>query len=107
MSLRTFIVEHLRRRLSDRQIVVWFDADGSFSELIDGFKRDEWVSVLDGRESVYEARRSADQALMALTSAQPGNPDRDVRLLVYLPYARSTSFDVGKRDDPFEAYAIM
>jgi hypothetical protein len=71
------------------------------------FRKDEGVNVLDGRDSVYEARRSADQMLMALTAAEPGNPDRNVRLLVYLPYARAASFDVGKRDDPFEAYAIM
>lgn len=107
MSLRSFIVEQVRRRLANRQIVVWFDSEGSFSELIDGFRKDEGVNVLDGRDSVYEARRKTDQTLMALTSAEPGNPDRDVRLLIYLPYARAASFDVGKRDDPFEAYAIM
>ncbi len=107
MSLQTYIIEQVRRRLTSRQIVVWFDSMGDLSGVLPAFLNDQNCCVLDGRSSVYEARRRADEALMSMTAAEPGNPARDAKLLIYLPYARAASFDVGKRDDPFEAYAIM
>src|SRR5881396_3873563 len=98
----TYVRDTVVRALDERRIVVWYDGERAFGDLVSAVAEDVAARggiVISAVESNLRARREADAAYRHL--AEPGGPSV---LLVYLPSARA-KMNEERRSDPFAAYA--
>jgi len=103
MKFTSFLHKKLVDLLSESRIVVWYDAERSFTAFVRTFESPNCV-VLSAEESVLRARRRADE-LYRLMNESDSAIDRDRCLLIYVPRRRGVGED-DKMRDPFEVYAI-
>ena len=105
MTIRDYVIQQVTERLRDRRMVVWYDAEGDFSDIFEHFPLNP-LTRADTRTSLLAARRLSDDAWQAmldpLAMEQTAPP-----LLIYVSYQRGTETETEKRClDPFEAFAL-
>jgi hypothetical protein len=104
MSLTAYIHKRLLDRLDERRVLVWYDGERAFGELVSNFAAPA-CTVLRGEPSRLHARREADAVLAKLNDAD--HPQgKNGSLLVYLPWPRSGAVD-DRVQDPFEGFALV
>ncbi|MDI3291595.1 PglZ domain-containing protein [Polyangium sp. 15x6] len=96
------VQKKLEDLLEDRRIVVFYDPQGVFGPLFDGFDAQGLLAV-DARASMLEARRNADTSLSRLLDPENGTV---TRMLIYVPWERGRT-EAARTEEPFEAYALM
>lgn len=83
MKLTSFLHQKLVDLLSDRRIVVWYDAEGDFKSFAAEFSAPN-CEVLSAEASVLKTRRRADEIYRLINESE--NPaERDRCLLIYVP----------------------
>ena len=103
MKFTTFLHKKLVDLLSDRRIVVWYDAEGDFKAFAAAFNGPN-CEVLSAEASVLKTRRRADEIYRLMNESE--NPaERDRCLLIYVPRRRGAG-EEEKMRDPFEVYAM-
>lgn len=104
MSLTAYIHKRVLDRLDERRVVVWYDGEKAFGDLVANFAAPN-CTVIQGEPSRLQARREADGVVATLNDAD--HPQRkNGSLLIYLPWARFGSVD-DRVQDPFEAFALI
>lgn len=104
MSLTAYIHKRLLDRLDERRVVVWYDSERAFGDLVASFAAPA-CKVIQGEPSRLQARREADDVLAKLNDADyPQGKSRS--LLIYMPWVRSGSVD-DRVQDPFEGFALI
>jgi hypothetical protein len=112
MKFSSFLEKKLADLLSDRRIVVWYDAEGDFGGFVRRMQDAERggrsafpsTEIIDTRESLLKARRRADEVYRWMNESE--NPaERDSCLLIYVPRRRGVT-EEEKMRDPFEVYAL-
>jgi len=103
MKFTTFLYKKLVDLLSERRIVVWYDAEGDFKSFSAEFNAPN-CEVLSTEASVLKTRRRADEIYRLMNESE--NPsERDRCLLIYIPRRRGAG-EEEKMRDPFEVYAM-
>jgi len=97
-----YVRARLIERLNSRRVVVWYDAQRSFSALLDALDLPGAV-VVSAAGSALRARRDAEAAYRQLNRGD-GSPDASANLLVYVPAARGLTPE-QRQHDPFEGFA--
>ena len=97
-----FVRDRLAALLDRRRVVVWYDAERAFGDLIDGLDLPGCTLVRVGA-SALQARREAEAAYRRLDESD-GSPAARGNLLIYLPAARGQTPE-EQQQDPFEAFA--
>jgi len=103
MKFTSFLHKKLVDLLSDRRIVVWYDAEGDFKSFAAGFSAPN-CEVLCAETSVLKTRRRAD-GIYRLMNESENSVERDRCLLIYILRRRGATEDEKMRD-PFEVYAM-
>lgn len=98
----THVRARLAERLNSRRVVVWYDAQRSFSALLDALDLPGTV-VVSATGSALRARRDAEAAYRRLNCGD-GSPGSGANLLVYAPSARGLTPE-QRQHDPFEGFA--
>mgnify|MGYP000846792750 FL=1 len=103
MKFTSFLHKKLVDLLSDRRIVVWYDAEGDFKSFAAELTAPN-CEVLSVEASVLKTRRRADEIYRLMNESE--NPsERDRCLLIYIPRRRGAG-EAEKMRDPFEVYAM-
>jgi len=103
MKFTSFLHKKLVDLLSDRRIVVWYDAEGDFKSFAAELTAPN-CEVLSVEASVLKTRRRADEIYRLMNESE--NPsERDRCLLIYIPRRRGAG-EEEKMRDPFEVYAM-
>ena len=103
MKFTSFLHKKLVDLLSDRRIVVWYDAEGDFKSFAAELTAPN-CEVLSVEASVLKTRRRADEIYRLMNESE--NPsERDRCLLIYIPRHRGAG-EEEKMRDPFEVYAM-
>ncbi|OPY73253.1 MAG: PglZ domain protein [Syntrophorhabdus sp. PtaU1.Bin002] len=103
MKFTSFLHKKLIDLLSDRRIVVWYDAEGDFKSFAVEFDAPN-CEVLSAEASILKTRRRADEIYRLMNESE--NPvERDRCVLIYVPSRRGAGEDEKMRD-PFEVYAM-
>lgn len=110
MKVSNLVVNRLADLLNQRRVVVWYDAERAFGELIASFGIEGdasglgSVDIVDASHSGFMGRQQADRLFGAMNDAN--QPDRRGRcLLIYVARPQPT----GERErmrDPFESFAV-
>lgn len=101
MKLTNYINNIIRQKLEISRILVWFDGDEIFKDLVPTIAAANCV-VINAKTSQLEARKKLDAVYQNnLNSSQPDRKN----ILVYLPVARRTGD--ARLQDPFELYAAL
>ncbi len=100
MKIQNFIAEHFKRRLEDCPVLVVYDEDKRYGDIVRELSGDE-CRVVDGGESTILGRESAMEWWRKI-----GESDKDdLRLIVYLPLAAPKNNDERIRD-PYYAFVL-
>lgn len=100
MRLTNYAQKQLGERLNTSRIVIWYDGEGVFGDFARRLRLPNCRIVL-GENSLLAARREAEAVYRGLN--EPGHPDANANLLVYLPRARAPQEQ--RTQDPFEVFA--
>ena len=100
MRLSSYLHRLLIDKLNDCRILVWYDQDRAFGGFLRAFSAPN-VRVVSAAESALDARRAAEAVYRSLN--EPGQPDANANLLIYLPRARWP--EAERTRDPFEVFA--
>jgi hypothetical protein len=104
MTVSTFIHCQLVDLLEEQRVVVWYDPEQSFTELIAKLTIPNCI-VVDASQSTLKSRRESDRVLAGIN-----NPDdselKHKHLLIYCPRDRGKR-EEEKYEDPFEVFAVI
>ncbi|MEM7473709.1 MAG: PglZ domain-containing protein [Planctomycetota bacterium] len=104
MTVSTFIHRRLVDLLEEQRVVVWYDAEQSFTELSAKLTMPNCIFV-DATDSILKSRREADRVLAGIND--PDNSElKHKHLLVYCPRSRGKR-EEEKYEDPFEVFAVF
>jgi hypothetical protein len=104
MTLWEFAKKRVEERLDACPVVVWFDSDGAFSELVTAFSPPRTKVVVWDRSGL-STRRAAEGVYAQLFPADEAGVRGD-RLLLYLPRKRATTRQ-AQIEDPLEMFALV
>ena len=97
---------HARKRLADlldsRRVVVWYDPEGAFRDLLRNLDLPN-CTVVSAADSPLRARREAEAVYRYLDEPDSGPAARG-NLLIYVPRARGSTPE-QRQQDPFEGFA--
>lgn len=101
----TYVCKRLSALLDERRVVVWYDAERAFADLI-GKLNLEHCMIVSCEQSRLQARRDAETTYRRLNGSDtsPETKEANDNLLIYLPASRGAT-DEEKMQDPFEAFA--
>ncbi len=104
MTVSTFIHRRLVDLLEEQRVVVWFDAEQSFTELVAKLAVPNCI-VVDTSQSTLRSRRESDRVLAGINN--PDNSElKHKHLLIYCPRSRGKR-EEEKYEDPFEVFAVI
>lgn len=105
-SQRGPVSSYVKKRLADlldaRRVVVWYDPEGAFGDLIKNLDLPN-CTIVSAASSRLRARREAEAAYRRLEEPD-GGPEARRNLLIYVPGPRGSTPE-QQQQDPFEGFA--
>jgi hypothetical protein len=98
----TYVRQWIARLLDEHRVVVWYDGEQAFGELVRRLELPH-TTIVSASISELQARRQADAVYRQLDEPECGEQGRG-NLLIYVPRARGSTIEQWLQD-PFEAFA--
>src|ERR1700694_2305363 len=97
-----YIAKRLGDLLDDRRVVVWYDPEKAFADLLGNLGIANCVMV-SAAASLLRSRRGAEAVYRHLDDPN-GGPKARKNVLIYVPHPRGSTAEQQQRD-PFEGFA--
>ena len=86
MSVTSHLSKRLMDLLEENRIVVWFDGEGAFRNIVAGFRAPA-CKVVTASESILRARREAEMTYRKMNESD-NHAEARTNLLIYVPWGR-------------------
>ena len=103
MSVTSYLGKRLLDLLEEHRIVVWFDGEDTFRDLVTEFRASA-CKVVTASESTLHARREAEMIYRKMNESD-NHAEARTNLLIYVPWGRGPTSEARQRD-PFEVFAL-
>jgi hypothetical protein len=105
VSIAGYLKKRVIDLLEENRVVVWYDSEKAFGDIIRSFAAPNCTVVLAG-ESRLRARRLADGVLSRLNDVSQPASVKNGSLLIYCPWSRGRT-EEQRREEPFEGFALV